>query len=270
MEKGEILTQWKSRRKNKQADVALWNSMAEGFGRDELPQFSADSFLQLLQERGMFDSRSEVLDVGCGTGSYALALAGRCNQVTGVDFSPEMIRIAGEKAAEHSVSNVVFRCGDWAELELESLGSEGRFDLVFAHMTPAVQSADTFLKLSGASRGWCAVSKPTHRTDPVSDAVRELVGITGPRETGDQDICYAFSLLWQDGLLPELRYERQHWHMRKTPQEAAGLYVNRMKTERDLSDEEEQRILRYLKSIEQNGMVCEDVDTIVTTIFWHV
>jgi SAM-dependent methyltransferase len=38
------------------------------------------------------------IDLGCGTGNYALYLAGRGFEVTGVDFSPTAIKIAGENA----------------------------------------------------------------------------------------------------------------------------------------------------------------------------
>jgi len=38
------------------------------------------------------------LDVGCGTGVFARALAGRCRQVMGVDLSPEMIAVAQQRS----------------------------------------------------------------------------------------------------------------------------------------------------------------------------
>ena len=38
------------------------------------------------------------IDLGCGVGNYAVYLAGRGFEVTGVDFSPTAIRIAGENA----------------------------------------------------------------------------------------------------------------------------------------------------------------------------
>ncbi len=45
----------------------------------------------------------EVLDVACGTGQHAMALAERGFDVTGVDFSPAMITRARERAAERGV-----------------------------------------------------------------------------------------------------------------------------------------------------------------------
>ena len=44
------------------------------------------------------------------------------------------------------------------------------------------------------------LSKPTRRTDPVSDEIRRLVGIAEKRESSDEDIAYAFSLLWLEGV----------------------------------------------------------------------
>lgn len=41
---------------------------------------------------------TEVLDAGCGSGQFALALAARGARVTGVDLSPEMIRLAQDYA----------------------------------------------------------------------------------------------------------------------------------------------------------------------------
>ena len=266
----EIKEKWHFKVSNKKANVDMWDSMANSFGSHMLPTFEDNNFLKLIDRHKMIDTNSIILDVGCGTGSYALALAGHCKKVIGIDLSPRMIEIAKERAVKENISNVEFYCMDWHEMDLSKEGYEDTFDLVFAHMTPAVQSWDTFLKLSQASRGWCAISKPTRRIDPVSDAVKSLVGITEKRESSDQDIVYAFELLWSTGACPMLEYEKQKWNMKKNFEEAYGLYVNRLKTYRELSLEEEEKVVTYLKSIADDGLICEDVDTTITTMYWHI
>jgi ubiquinone/menaquinone biosynthesis C-methylase UbiE len=42
----------------------------------------------------------EVLDVGCGTGILSLELSARGHRVTGIDFAPEMLALAKDKAAK--------------------------------------------------------------------------------------------------------------------------------------------------------------------------
>ena len=45
------------------------------------------------------DNEQSILDVGCGTGSYALELAKKGYRVTGIDLDPEMIELAKQKKA---------------------------------------------------------------------------------------------------------------------------------------------------------------------------
>lgn len=68
-----------------------------------------------------------VLDVGCGTGTWALALAARGAAVTGLDLSPAMIRVAQAKARQRAAP-VTFLTGDAAQLPFPAAS----FDLVTA------------------------------------------------------------------------------------------------------------------------------------------
>ena len=51
-----------------------------------------------------------VLEIGCGTGSFARPLAGRAERVLAIDLSPQMIRIARERSRSHA--NIDFLEGD--------------------------------------------------------------------------------------------------------------------------------------------------------------
>ncbi len=52
-----------------------------------------------------------VLEIGTGTGEYALAAARQCHKVYAVDLSPGMLRYAEKKAHARGVSNVEFLPG---------------------------------------------------------------------------------------------------------------------------------------------------------------
>lgn len=63
---------------------------------------------------------ARVADLGCGTGTLSLLLAEEGHDVDGVDFSPEMLRHAREKAAASPTSGRVdFALGDAAEPPLD-------------------------------------------------------------------------------------------------------------------------------------------------------
>lgn len=74
-------------------------------------------------------SGKTVLDVGTGSGRYAVELAARGATVTGVDFAGEMLRLARAAAKERGVEA---RCS-WIEGEITDLpGAHARFDVSLA------------------------------------------------------------------------------------------------------------------------------------------
>lgn len=64
----------------------------------------------------------EVLDVGCGTGELAMAVAARGLGSTGIDSSAAAIAIARQRAAERRLTGIRFEVADAKHLSL--LGSE--------------------------------------------------------------------------------------------------------------------------------------------------
>src|SRR2546426_6821062 len=57
-----------------------------------------------------------ILDLGCGTGNHALALARLGHRVTGIDGSPGMVRVARRKARGRP--DIAFLRGDMRRLDL--------------------------------------------------------------------------------------------------------------------------------------------------------
>jgi len=68
------------------------------------------------------DTPVRVLDVGCGTGALACAMAARGHAVTGVDPARGMLEIARSRPGGEAVR--------WIESDAAGLSVEGRFDLI--------------------------------------------------------------------------------------------------------------------------------------------
>lgn len=58
------------------------------------------------------------LDLGCGTGRMTLELAKRGRDMTGIDYSPEMLDIARDEAERQGIDNILWLCQDIREFEL--------------------------------------------------------------------------------------------------------------------------------------------------------
>jgi len=68
-------------------------------------EFAANTLFDFDEEvlRGRFPRPAALVDLGCGTGRALLPFARRGFTCTGVDLSPEFLRIVGEKAAVESL-----------------------------------------------------------------------------------------------------------------------------------------------------------------------
>ncbi len=86
-----------------------------------------------------------------------------------------MIKNAEQRAREAGTGNAFFSCDNWNTLEMADKGWKGKFDFVLANMTPAIQSAETFEKLTEASCGWCLYIHPVLRTGSVADRLKKKV-----------------------------------------------------------------------------------------------
>ena len=258
---------WQPPQVNTQASVEWWDSMAADFAGHERPDLNNSLALRLMQREAMITNGGRVLDVGCGSGRFSVVLAEMGAAVTGVDISPKMIDYAQKAAAGLSAQ---FYAEDWHALGLAAKAWDKSFDLVLAHMTPAVMSAETFMKLSQASRGWCLMVKPARRTNSVYDELNKLVGAPADTKALDETIAYAFSLLWDAGFSPRLEYDQQVWNSHKPLDKAVLQYTKRMESFHKLDERQKNSIKDYLEAKAENGFVNETTYTTIVATYWQV
>ncbi|MDQ3973364.1 MAG: class I SAM-dependent methyltransferase, partial [Actinomycetota bacterium] len=66
----------------------------------------ADEEVRFLEEAGLLTASSTVVDVGAGTGQFALAAGQRCRRVIAVDVSPAMMDRLRENVRRSGLANV--------------------------------------------------------------------------------------------------------------------------------------------------------------------
>ena len=107
--------------------IAFWDKIADKYAKK--PVRDEDAYEQTLERTLSYLRYSNhMLELGCGTGTTALRLAGGVENITASDVSPNMIRIARNKAESEGVSNVSFICADMFDPSLGDI----QYDVVAA------------------------------------------------------------------------------------------------------------------------------------------
>lgn len=75
-------------------------------------------FIEAVARREMSARPELVLDLGCGTGRMTLELARRGYDMTGIDYSPEMLDVARGAAEAEGLDGILWLCQDMREFEL--------------------------------------------------------------------------------------------------------------------------------------------------------
>ncbi len=130
----------------------FWDRIAERYARQPVADEAAYE-KKLEVTRGYLDSEASILEIGCGTGSTALAHAPYVSHVRATDISAEMIRIAKDKAVAAGVTNVDFEQAAVEDLEIADGGVDAVLALSLLHLLedrePAIARIHAMLKPGG-------------------------------------------------------------------------------------------------------------------------
>src|SRR5438874_1296218 len=81
-------------RLDEQTDLAFWERVAATYDQDAL---SARVPAVLERVRELIRPGASLLEVGAGTGAFAVPLASHAGRVTALDYSPAMLRVLERK-----------------------------------------------------------------------------------------------------------------------------------------------------------------------------
>ena len=109
-------------------ETKFWNKIADRYSRRPISD-EAVYEKKLDITRKYFRPDMEVLEIGCGTGTTAIAHAPHVGHILATDLAPRMIEIATEKADAANIDNVTFRASSVDALDLP----DASIDAVMAH-----------------------------------------------------------------------------------------------------------------------------------------
>ncbi len=257
----------------------LWNGRADEWDKDlrknEARQARSHrrvaETVAYLQSRNLLRQEQEIIDIGCGLGRFVAAFARTAGHVTGVDLSDHMAEYGRAYAKAQGVDNVSFQTCDFKTADIDALGWRGRFDLVFASITPAISGIAELKKMMQMSRAYCFHSNFVFAREPVEQGVLENVLHVAPARHWDGRRFYAmFNLLWLWGYYPEVTYFKETGQDRIP----ADLSLAARITERycpDATKEQLEQVRRYLLTLaDSDGNLVYPVERWYGWMLWDV
>jgi ubiquinone/menaquinone biosynthesis C-methylase UbiE len=137
-----------------------------------------NAYYHRLLLRQLPDRCHRVLDVGCGSGSFAARLAYRVERVDAIDRSAAMIELARQRTPD----NVNCICGDALTYPLPDGGYDGIFSISALHHMPLQTALARFARLLRPGGMLAVVALP--RADLLHELPAEVVAAVGHRLFG--------------------------------------------------------------------------------------
>lgn len=204
---------WKHYQKTTKAPDSCqrWNKKAARYDSRDSKNLYTEAFLELAEVK----SGETVFDMGCGTGSLAIAVAERGHAAIAADFSEGMLEKMSENMEIHGVAHAksvrdiapgtictlhMSWEDDWSAVGL----NENMADVAFASRSIAVADLRAALrKLCLIARRRCCITMTTGVSPRIDQKLLEELGV---KVNPSRDYLYAFGMLAQAGFEPEVRF----------------------------------------------------------------
>lgn len=249
----------------------FWDERADRFNEYQQTSKSTieDQVMGYLDLQGVLDG-AKVLDIGGGSGRYALPLAKRAREVVMTDISGKMLTHAKHNAVAASLDNIRYEKLDWSEADLEALGWKGHFDLVFASMCPALRTAEGLQKMLDATGGYGFINQFIKDYDSVTRFVEDRLVIKRDFDPHNdrENALRLFGELWEKGLNPQVAYTEDVFSKQMSRDEVLEIlsrdYGERAKEQGvDLSE-----LLNEYQAADPSSEVTVNGQTVSMMIFW--
>jgi SAM-dependent methyltransferase len=108
-----------------QTSTRFWDGIAAKYAKSPIKDMPSYEYT-LGRTRSYLAASDRVLELGCGTGSTALKLAGNVDEIVATDISGKMLDVGKQNAEDQAIGNVQFFQAEASNLP------QGPYDIVMA------------------------------------------------------------------------------------------------------------------------------------------
>ena len=135
----------------------FWEHKAPGYPHpfeEDILSFT-EAVSGIIEETTLPVKGAKILDIGCGTGAFALPLALQGASVTALDISENMLKRLTAEAQHRGIHGVKTIRASWKNIDPYNAGLSGHFDVVLSALSIAVGTKKDILKMDECSKQWC-------------------------------------------------------------------------------------------------------------------
>lgn len=246
--------------------IEFWDKKAKHFqlNMENMNESERTDIMSCLKREGLVFDGGKVLDIGCGTGKYAVEFLKENMYVCAVDISPKMLEYASANLnAVGGEFDVVL--GNWNDVSKLLLDKKEKFDLVFASNSPAVKNLEDIQKMCYLSRKYCFINKFTKRVDTLKNTFSQYLGracVFDKKSEYHEIINHIKSL----GYTPSCEFSNYRKIGIMSAEEAVEDYIMHQNLDKnEITDSEKTRLLEFAESISdknktlENEMITENI-----------
>lgn len=259
--------------KSSGAKVKRWDKRAAGFAKHTAAPEAVkrkEKILSMLKDAGALKSGINVLDIGAGPGNWAIPMVEVGAEVTALEPSQGMVDQLKKQVAEKGVEGISIDQRTWQEIDLEKDDFAGRFDLVFASMSPGVRDPETLRKAMKASRGFCYLSTFSGGgwRSCYNDMWKELFG--QELESHSWDFIYPFNYIYSLGYRPCVDFHLLSHNREESIEEAIENIIFFVEMGTNITPDIRKKLAAYVEKNAVDGIFRQEHTICQGIMLWQV
>lgn len=194
--------EWKELQKARRRadDASYWDKRAETFTSRDSPNPYVLRYLELADIR----PGETVFDMGCGTGALSVPLGKAGHRVIAADFSTGMLARLREALDRNGVSTVTPLQMSWDDdWPAHGVHPEMVDVCVASRSLATADLRDSLMRLNDVARRRVCITLPTGSSPRTDERILTAIGL---QSALGRDYLYAFNILTNEGIKPEVHY----------------------------------------------------------------